>query len=439
MQKNFILDTNVLLHDPFAIGKFADNHVIIPIEVLEELDHFKRDVSDLGTSARRVAKDLDDLRQKGRLGEGVPLPEGGTLRVFAGDYEDMLNGTGLSTGKKTANRILSLAVYLHRHEPDRPTILVTKNINLRLKADALGIRTEDYEEPRSQERNHNHGFCELSVPAEVLRQFQQRGTHTFTEGRFAPNEYVLLRDAEGTLPPELGRITDREGVMLQAIDHRGEGVLGIRPLNVQQCFAFDALLNDDIKLVTLMGKAGTGKTLLAVAAGLHKVLKEDKYHKLLISRPVMPLGRDIGFIPGEIMDKLRPWMQPIYDAIELLQEVDRRTRSRALPPDILEGPDVAVEPLTYIRGRSIPHQYMIIDEAQNLTPLEVKTIITRVGFGTKIVLTGDPGQIDNPYIDSASNGLVYLANRFRKEVIAAHLTLTKGERSELAEIAANVL
>jgi len=224
-----------------------------------------------------------------------------------------------------------------------------------------------------------------------------------------------------------------------ALSAASAGVLGIKPLNLGQCFALDALLDENINLVTLLGKAGTGKTLLAVAAGLFQVVQKDVYHRVIVSRPTMPMGRDIGYIPGDIHEKMRPWMQPIFDAIELIREIDRRSRPRSLPPDILESDEIGVEPLTYIRGRSIPHQFMIIDEAQNLTPHEVKTIITRVGRGTKVVLTGDLHQIDNPYVDAYSNGFSCVIDRFGDEKISAHITLTKGERSELAEIAANLL
>ncbi len=439
MRKNFILDTNVLLHDPNALYKFDDNNILIPIEVIEELDHFKRDMSDLGANARRVVQDLDKLRRGGKLGEGVRLENGGLLRVVTGTFDNVLSGTGITDGKKGANRILSLAVTLNRDEPENATILITKNINLRLKADALGIYAEDYEEAFFRTANGYNGFQEIEVDAGVLDSFRENRTYTFEDGSYEANEYLLLRDPAGETRSEIGRISDEDGKTLTAIHHYGEGVLGVRPLNLAQCFAFDALLDDDIKLVTLRGKAGTGKTLVAVAAGLFKIIKEEKYHKLLVARPTIAMGRDIGYIPGDVEEKLRPWMQPIHDAIELLQDIDRHARKRQLPRDLMEGGDVEVEPLTYIRGRSIPNQYMIIDEAQNLTPLELKTIITRVGFGTKIVLTGDPEQIDHPYMDSLSNGFVYVVNAFRKKPLAAHITLEKGERSDLAELAANLL
>ncbi len=439
MQKNFILDTNVLLHDPRSIYKFEDNHILIPIEVIEELDNFKRDLSDLGSNARRVVKDLDALRREGELRVGVSLDEGGSVRVVTGRFEEELRGSGLDSGRSTANRILGLALHLRKTEPDHPTVLVTKSINLRLKADALGIYTEDYEEPDFQDDETFLGYSEIEVDIDTIEAFKGEGTHTFEDRQFKPNECILMRDEGGSKAFALGRIVGREGTNLIPAHHHGEGVLGIEPLNLAQSFALEVLLNDDIKLVSLMGRAGTGKTLLAVAAGLYKVLEEDKYHKLLVSRPTMPMGRDIGFIPGDIEEKLRPWMKPIYDAVELLQDIDRRSRKRRIPADVLDSKEIDIEPLTYIRGRSIPNQYMVIDEAQNLTPLEVKTIITRVGHGTKIILTGDPEQIDDPYMDRMSNGFAHVSKAFRGETIAAHITLSKGERSALAETAAALL
>lgn len=436
MRKNFILDTSVILYNPNAIYTFEDNNVILPIEVIEELDGFKRDMSELGHSSRMIAQELDQLRATGRLGEGVALPNGGLLRVHASQDEDHLRKYGLRPGKKADNKILNLAVYLNESDHDHQTIIITKSINLRLKADALGIYAEDFEEPQKAALKIYSGSREIETTVEAINDFTANGQMPSPDHDMSPNEYVLLRDADN----EAAALARSNGNgTLYAISPPTEGLLGIRPLNAHQSFAVDALMDDDIKLVTLLGKAGTGKTLLAVAAGLHKVLKEDRYNKLLISRPTMPMGRDIGYLPGDIEEKMRPWMQPLYDAIEMIRDLDRRSRTRSLPPDILDSEEIGIEPLTYIRGRSIPCQFIIIDEAQNLTPLEVKTIITRVGPDTKIILTGDPEQIDNPYVDVMSNGFTYLLNKFRTQKISAHVSLHKGERSSLAEIAANLL
>ncbi len=436
MGKNFILDTNVLLHDPDAILKFDDNTVIITFEVLEELDNFKKDVTDLGANARRAIQRIDQLRSGGDLKNGIRLPNGGVLKVMPGYFDNTLVDAGLRDSRQTGHRLLGLACQLQQNT-SKPAILVTKNINLRLKADALGIVSADYKETADVTQNGYTGYQELEVSSETLANLRADGSVTLEGHRFYPNECLLLRDKEGNRL--LARIADEEGHVAVRIPHFGDGILGIEPRNLAQSFAFECLLNDDIKLVTLQGRAGTGKTLLAVAAGLYKVIEEDRYHKLLVARPTMPMGRDIGFIPGDVDEKLRPWMKPIYDAVDLLQEIDRRSRKRRLPPDLLESKELDIEPLTYIRGRSIPHQYIIIDEAQNLSPLEVKTIITRVGNGTKIVLTGDPEQIDNPYLNTTSNGFIHVVNKFKDQAIAAHITFMKGERSPLAEAAANLL
>ena len=444
MRKNFILDTNVLLHDPEALRSFDDNNVILPLVVVEQLDKFKHDMNDLGTNARQVMSELDQMRQIGRLGEGVPLTNGGLVRIIADDGRDELEASGLLNHDKAGNQILGLAVALHRHDTDVPTVLVTKDINLRLRADALGIYAEDYGEPDIDLANGYQGFRTVRLPHDRLQAYTRDAATHLDADDLTPNEYILFQpedDADGAEAPrpEIGRVADAAEGSVAMIDHHGEGVLQIQPRNVAQCFALNALLDERIKIVTLSGRAGTGKTLLAVAAGLSQIVLQDRYHKLLVSRPTMPMGRDIGYIPGDVEEKLKPWMQPIYDAVSLLQDLDRRAPKSALPRDLLTAGDVAIEPLTYIRGRSIPNQYMIIDEAQNLTPLELKTIITRVGFGSKIVLTGDPDQIDHPYMDTHTNGFVYVVRRFRAHAIAAHVTLDKGERSELAEIAADVL
>lgn len=439
MPKNIILDTNVLLHDPKAIFNFGDASVYITIEVIEEIDNFKRDMSELGRCSRTVAQILDNLRQQGKLGEGVPVgTAGGVLKVVCGESRHMLAARGFRSASRVENSILALALELQEHHPERETVVVSKNVNLRLKADAVGTRAQDYEVDRSPDADVYTGWYTFEASQQQIKDLQGGLPADLEKARCNPNEYALLKPAGDGKPCGLGRfgkIPNR----VYPLGDQSEGAIGIKPLNLEQTFALDALLDDKIKLVTLTGKAGTGKTLLAVAAGLRKVFGEDQYNRLLVFRPTMPVGRDIGFLPGDVAEKMRPWMQPIYDALELLREMDKRSPNRALPPDILESEEISIEPLTYIRGRSIPQQYIIIDEAQNLTPLEVKTVITRVGNGTKIILTGDPHQIDNPYVDSLSNGLVFVINRFRTSQLAAHVGLLKGERSELAEAAANLL
>ena len=441
MRRNVILDTNVLLHDPKAIFNFTETNVIVPIEVIEEIDSFKRDMTELGRNSRTVAQIFDKLRQEGKLSDGVPLERESTIKVIC-DVRNFPNGSGSRggrEGKATENRILNLALQLLKDMPETPTVIITKNVNLRLKADALGIVAQDYDVDRSPDADVYTGWHTVDVPQEKVEESLKGMPVDLENFEGLPNEYVLLRTAGKEKPCALTRIGGKNPARVYPMPAPVENVAGIHPLNLEQRFALDALLDDRIKLVTITGKAGTGKTLLAVAAGLYKVFAEDEYNRLLIFRPTMPVGRDIGFLPGDIKEKMQPWMQPIYDAVELIREQDKRSPNRVLPQDIMESEEISIEPLTFIRGRSIPHQYIIIDEAQNLTPLEVKTVITRVGNGTKIVLTGDPHQIDNPYVDSLSNGLVYLVNRLRHSHIAAHIGLQKGERSELAEAAANLL
>jgi PhoH-like ATPase len=443
-RKNFVLDTNVLLHDPRALYSFADNHVIIPIYVLEEIDSFKKDQSDLGRNAREVARQLDNCRALGRLSEGVPIAHGGLLRVAIGKRA---LPDPLRTAQIADNFILAVALEVRDVEPQIKTYLVTKDVNLRVRGDALGLSTLDYDAEKIDIQELYSGTRELEVPGAKIDQFYQDGSATIDAPDLKPNEYLLLKDTQSPGHTALAR-WDAVGKRAVPVRKLREGVWGIRPRNKEQHYALDLLLNDDIKLVTLVGKAGTGKTLVAIAAGLQKVVEESAYIKLLVSRPVYPLGRDIGFLPGDIEEKLNPWMQPIYDNVEFLLGFNKDGKDGRDPKDksknrsyaeMMDLGFIEIEPLTYIRGRSIPNQYMIVDEAQNLTPHEVKTIITRVGDGTKIILTGDPYQIDNPYVDSGNNGLTTVVERFKNEALAGHVTLTRGERSALAELASNVL
>ena len=438
MKKNYVLDTNVLLHDPDSLLKFEDNVVLLPIEVIEEIDRFKRESSELGQNARAVSRLLDGLRMAGRLNEGVPLPNGGSLRIlFPKPAGRRKPGPALASDSAD-NRILGQAIEVLRGDEQSRTILITKDINLRIKADALGLPAEDYENDRVLITDLYTGMIELTVPPEKLAAFRARGEMEIEPGRdFWPNEYCTLSEAGNPKRTALARV-DTTGRRLLPITECREGVWGIRPQNREQQFALDALLDDRIKLVTLMGKAGTGKTLLALAAGLKRTVSDREYRRLVIARPTVSMGKELGFLPGSLEEKLAPWMQPIHDALELLSDLNMGHDHRR-SADLLRSGDIVVEALSYIRGRSIANQFMIIDEAQNLTPLEAKTIITRVGAGTKVVMAGDPYQIDNPYVDTSSNGFNYVVSRFRKEAISAHIELQKGERSELAERAANLL
>jgi PhoH-like ATPase len=436
MKKNYVLDTNVLLHDPHAIFRFEDNNVIIPIYAIEEVDQFKREGSERGRNARSIARLLDELREQGgALSRGVPLESGGMLRVAVPSKRLALPSAIDHTAMDQA--ILQTAFDVRENDGGRATIFVTMDTNLRIRADALGMAAQTYENQRVDANRLTSGVVEMDVEVEEIDGFFRDGRITPREPAPPPNTCVLLRDRSNASHTALGRYDPAKRAIV-ALRVPRDGVMGVRPRNKEQSFAIDLLLDESIRLVTLVGKAGTGKTLLALAAGLKRTLEDGAYTRMLVSRPVMPLGRDIGFLPGDVDEKLNPWMQPIFDNLEFLFSAGSRKGPRAYA-ELLESGQIQVEPLTYIRGRSLPQQFIIVDEAQNLTPHEIKTIVTRSGDGTKIVLTGDPEQIDNPYVDSASNGLTVAAERFRGEKLAAHIVLAKGERSDLAELAANVL
>jgi PhoH-like ATPase len=436
MKKNYVLDTNVLLHDPHAIFRFEDNNVIIPIYAIEEVDQFKREGSERGRNARAIARLLDELRDRGgALSKGVSLESGGTLRVAVPSKRLELPSAIDHTAMDQA--ILQTAFDVRENDGGRPTVFVTMDTNLRIRADALGMVAQTYENQRVETDRLNSGVAEAEFDGDEIDTFFRDGRISPREPHPVPNTCLLLRDRANASHTALGRYDATKRAIVSLRVPR-DGVMGVRPRNKEQSFAIDLLLDESIRLVTLVGKAGTGKTLLAIAAGLKRTVEDGAYTRMLVSRPVMPLGRDIGFLPGDVDEKLNPWMQPIFDNLEFLFSSGARKGPRVYA-ELLESGQIQVEPLTYIRGRSLPQQFIIVDEAQNLTPHEIKTIITRSGDGTKVVLTGDPGQIDNPYVDSASNGLTVAAERFRGEKIAAHIVLAKGERSDLAELAANML
>lgn len=441
MKKNFILDTNVLLHDPRSLYAFDDNNVVVPIYVIEEIDNFKRDLSSLGRNARQVARSLDEFRARGTLREGVRLGDGkGSIRVL---FAERALPAEWAVGKDNVDdRILAVAVEVRDREKDLPAVFVTKDTNLRIRADALGLRAVDYDVEEVALDELWSGVDEEQVDCQAVNDFYTAGFVPCPPGGEPPppNEFVVLHDRDNPQHSAVGKYSASRQGYVPLIKTPKEGVWGIRPRNKEQAFALDLLLNDEIRLVTIVGKAGTGKTLLAIAAGLEKTMEDGAYQKLLVSRPIFPLGRDIGYLPGDVEEKLNPWMQPIFDNVEYLMNLSRSEKKQGRGyHELMDLGILEIEPLTYIRGRSIPNQYIIVDEAQNLTPHEVKTIITRVGDGTKIVLTGDPYQIDNPYVDQTNNGLIHVANRFKTERLAGHITMHKGERSHLAELAANLL
>ncbi|MCP4911821.1 MAG: PhoH family protein [Oligoflexia bacterium] len=437
MEKTFVLDTNVILFDPTAIFKFGSNKVSIPLVVVEEIDRFKKDQNENGRNARHFSRIIDDLRKKGSLAEGVELDNGGSLHLSVGAPEKFDDQKFIDLNVND-NVILNSAVKLDKAGEN--VLLVTKDINLRVKADVIGIKAEDYGKKDVTFDELYSGQTVLELEEDILTEFEQNRFLPFEDAAskdIFPNQYMIMQLPGNDRRRLLGRYCAKKQGIVPLIPMR-EGVWGIYPKNMEQQFALDALLNEDIHLVSLVGKAGTGKTLMAIAAGLEMAITHEKYSRLLVSRPIQPMGKDIGFLPGDVNEKLGPWMQPIFDNMDFLFGQHREDGSASYE-DLINHGLLHIEPLTYIRGRSIPGQYLIVDEAQNLSPHEVKTIITRAGEGTKIVLTGDCFQIDSPYLDEINNGLVYALDRMKTEAIVAHTLLTQGERSPLSEAASKLL
>lgn len=438
MKKIYVLDTNVMLHDPLSLFQFQEHDVVIPAIVLEELDGKKRNMDEVGRNARETARILDQLRETGQLHAGVPLGNGGILRV---DIGDSIHEGSPFTHESNDNKIIELAWSIHQEQQTEATprdvILVSKDILVRVKADAYGLVAEDYMTDHIADLTGLYtGFIEVTIDQEYIDAFYQdkRLSVDVLPEKVQPNEFVILKS--NMSKASAIAVVDQNLPIIRALSIDVDQVWGVIPRNVQQRMAFELLLRDDVPLVTLVGKAGTGKTLLALAAGLLQVEDEHKYKKLVVARPVVPMGNDIGYLPGEMEEKLRPWMQPIYDNLEHLFN----TGSGDELGNILAGmKTIQLEALTYIRGRSMPGQFIIIDEAQNLTKHEVKTILTRVGENSKIVLVGDPQQIDHPYLDEYSNGLSYAVERLKNEKMTGHVKLVKGERSNLARLAADLL
>lgn len=440
-KKIFVLDTNVLLHSAAALESFADNEIVIPMTVLEELDKFKRNQDELGRNSRHVIRKLDQLREKGSLFTGVCLDNAaepdqcGSLRVVISDGF-LFENADMSVPD---NRILNVASMLKKQFPDRQVIFITKDINLRLKADAFGIKVQDFEKERVDYNELFTGSRTENVSGELIDQFHQEKSIPVPAGmNIQPNEFVLLQDAVNSKHAAFGwRRFDR---LEKLHDGIAEHVWNITPRSREQRMALHLLMDPEIPLVTLVGKAGSGKTLLALAAALELTEKQNVYSRILVSRPIIPLGNDIGYLPGDKDEKLDVWMQPIYDNLEFLLRSDKRESSaRRQIEEMKRNKKLEVEALTYIRGRTIPNQFVIVDEAQNLTPHEVKTIVSRCGEGTKIVLTGDPDQIDNPYLDASSNGLTNIVEHMKHLPLSGHITLMKSERSPLAAAAAEFL
>lgn len=430
MRKTYVLDTNVFLADPNALYAFEDNDIVIPTVVLEELDNKKKLMDEIGRNARFVSKQLDELRETGSLHNGVKLRNGGSLRVAFPPPESFVYHN--LQEKTNDNMIIATALSL---EVDN-VILVSRDTLVRVKADAVGQVTQNYQHDKVVVSDDDvyKGYSIEYVDKELIDKFFKYGKVEWTNETFENHCFILKSHDEKS--SAIGRYNN--GFIHKLYSYSEQPTAsGIEAKNVEQRLALDLLLDDKIPLVTLNGKAGTGKTLLALAVALQKAFEENKYNKIVVARPIVPLGKDIGYLPGEKEEKLRPWMQPIFDNLEYLFNCKDSNELEKL----MQGYEdvIQVEALTYIRGRSIPRQFIIIDEAQNLTQHEVKTILTRVGEDTKIILTGDPDQIDHPYLDKYSNGLTYVIEKMKHLNITGHMTLTKGERSTLAQLCADLL
>lgn len=460
--KNFILDTNVLLHDPSCLNRFGDNHICLPADVLSELDRFKTDQSERGANSRQVHRNLTKLFSNGGIPTtGVTTEGGGSVRLVVFDphlcgktTESMQQFFRVFPDRaRVDHRILGAALLVEQYNSG-PVIVVTKDLNMQLKAKAVGIECEDYLNDKVDPKDvSNYDLKRLEVTASDLQGFASKGI-LYLEGaseEVAVNEYVMLKAGpKQTMPARMNQ--DGEFVRLAIPEAlRIPNGTHFKPLNLGQKCLLDALLNPEISLVTCYGQAGTGKTLAAIAVGLSEVFNRN-YNGLTVSRPVVAMGDQLGFLPGTLDEKMRPWLQPVYDALDLLMvppatkgprrkegknKVEDTTRK---PYDaLIEQGIIEVEALCYIRGRSIPNRFFVLDEAQQLTPQEAKTIVTRMSRGSKLVFVGDPGQIDNPYVDSRSNGLVYTRKRLKGQPFVAHVSLSRGERSPLAEAGAQLM
>ena len=440
MVKNFVLDTNVLIHNPQSINSFSDNNVIIPITVIEELDRFKNMSDKKGMHARLVLREIDSLIKKGALKKGAKMKNKGTLKISLGPKDaNLLN----MDSQLNDNKIIGVAMELL--QKGEIVFFISKDVNARIKAEALGINARDYEKEKVEYATLYRGWRKIVVSSEDINELYKRNKLEIKGYTFFKNEHALVIAKEDPKLSAICRYNFLEECLLPMKEEYE--VMGIHPLNKEQRFAFDLLLDDKIKLITLVGQAGTGKTLIAIACALSQTIgKHAKYEKVLIARPIIPLGKDIGYLPGSKDQKLNFWMQPIFDNLNFIlkkaivnKSDSQKKRGYAISDmtldSLMESDLIEIEAITYIRGRSIPHQFIIIDEAQNLTPHEIKTIVSRAGEGTKIVLTGDAEQIDNPYLDANSNGLSYAVERLKGQAIVGHVFLSKSERSELASLA----
>lgn len=456
-KKTFIVDTNVLIADPNSIYSFDEHDVIIPLAVLEELDNQKSRQDEVGKNARLISRMLDDFRKEGNLNKGISLPNGGNLRIVQADPDVKLELPGELDSSKIDNIIIAFAYAMSQKGLD--CTLVSRDINVRVKCDSLGVRSEDYLKMRVADTRDElyRGVARITLSVSEIDSFYSDEPVVLTQEIFEKqelfsNEILVIKDEQET-KSAIARFVSKDKPIRKI--QNVKDVFGLTPRNKEQQFALDLLLDDDVKLVTLCGGAGTGKTILAIAAGMQQVFGgKGKFERLIVTRPIQPMGKDIGFLPGTFEEKMEPWIAPIRDNLNFLignktagkkQRVrkdgdpDREFKRDPYLEMLFENGKIEIEALTYIRGRSIPNSFILIDEAQNLSIHELKTIITRVGDGTKVILTGDYTQIDNVHVDVFTNGLTYAIEKFKEYPIAGHVTLIKGERSVLATLAAEIL
>jgi len=454
MTKTYVLDTNVLLSDPDSIHSFEDNNLLIPILVLEELDKHKTRNDDVGRNARQVSRMLDSMRNESSFHDGVKTRGGGTIKIVSSvDDPHSLLPKELLKSSSLDNMIIGFMLT----QKDKNLVLVSKDINIRVKCDALGLKCQDYLNMRvsSDIDELYRGVKLIHVKEDVVDTFYREGKiqkSDATDEQTYPNQIVILKtvdDRGNTVKSAMSRFHD-DGTLRSLA--KIETVFGLRPRNKEQLFSLDLLLDENVKLLSMVGKAGCGKTLLAIAAGLEQlnsIGSQSKYQKLIVSRPVQPVGKDIGYLPGTLEEKMEPWIAPVKDNLDFLLGINGKKSGRKSKDNLMSSDPylelmqqrglIEIEAISFIRGRSIPNAFIIIDEAQNLSMHELKTIVTRVGEGTKIVLTGDIEQIDNVDVDVYTNGLTYAIEKFKEHSIAAHVTLLKGERSPLATLASKIL
>jgi len=441
MKKTFIIDTNVLLHDINCLQAFEDNDIIIPMAVIEELDAFKTEGDTRGKNARMASRTLDEMRKLGHLNEGVPLPKGGMLKIELDKPNSLPTSLAFN---KADNALLNIAYTLSKKEGSYkkntpPVIVVTKDINMRLKAEALGLAAQDYNKDKVNVDELYTGVAELEVSSEEIDAFYHNKQLKMDETRFFANQFVILKTVDGSKKSAIGRIANSGEFVLRPLPNQEPIAWGIKPLNKEQRFAMELLLDDSLDIVTLVGTAGTGKTLITLATGLQRTMDENAYRRMVVCRSIVPVGRDLGFLPGSKEEKLEAWMGAIYDNLAFLSDRKNPDEGEEKAHYLLDSGKIEIASVTHMRGRSLPGQYMIVDDAQNLTPHEMKTILTRAGEGTKVVITGDPYQIDTPYLDVSSNGLTYLVDRLKGQKNYGHITFTKTERSRLADLASRLL